>query len=83
MDGIVERPVLPSSNLDKSAALNVCRQAHSQATKLFQSFLLGLLITSATAASAKLPFIPDNFAKARAEALQRKVPIFVECWAPW
>ncbi|HET8825864.1 MAG TPA: hypothetical protein VFM77_12095 [Terriglobales bacterium] len=75
--------MFPGSNLDEPAAVTVCGQAHSRATKLFQSFLLGLLIASATAASAKLPFIQDNYAKARGEALQRKVPIFVECWAPW
>lgn len=34
-------------------------------------------------AASQLPFIQDNFTKARAEALQRKLPIFVECWAPW
>jgi uncharacterized membrane protein len=37
------------------------------------------VVTSAT----KLPFIQDDFAKARAEAVHRKLPIFVECWAPW
>jgi hypothetical protein len=33
--------------------------------------------------SAGLPFIQDDFAKARAEARERKLPIFVDCWAPW
>ncbi len=40
-------------------------------------------MTAAAASRAKLPFIQDDFSKARAEALQRKLPIFVECWAPW
>lgn len=33
--------------------------------------------------ASQLPFIHDSFTKARGEALQRKLPIFVECWAPW
>jgi len=27
--------------------------------------------------------INDDYARARAEAQRRKVPIFVEVWAPW
>jgi len=46
--------------------------------------LLALLpLTTVAASATRLPFIQDDFAKARAEAVQRKVPIFVECWAPW
>jgi hypothetical protein len=45
--------------------------------------LVFMLLTTAVASAAKLPFIQDDFAKARAQALQRKLPIFVECWAPW
>ena len=30
-----------------------------------------------------LPFIDDSYTKAVAEARARKVPIFVEAWAPW
>jgi hypothetical protein len=52
-----------------------------------RKFLLWMLLvsaaTSATASAAQLPFIQDDFAKARAEAMRRKLPIFVECWAPW
>jgi hypothetical protein len=46
---------------------------------------LSLLAVSATfgATTSRLPFIRDDFPKALAEATQRKVPIFVECWAPW
>jgi hypothetical protein len=32
---------------------------------------------------AGLPWINDNYPKALAEAKQRKLPIFVEVWAPW
>jgi hypothetical protein len=47
-------------------------------------FLWVLLAWAASATGAtRLPFIQDDFAKARADAMQRKLPIFVECWAPW
>ena len=50
---------------------------------------LGVLLLFATSAhaetgpSSRLPWIADDYAKARAEARARKVPIFVESWAPW
>ena len=43
-----------------------------------------IFVTStATATTTGLPWINDNYPKALAEAKQRKLPIFVECWAPW
>jgi hypothetical protein len=52
-----------------------------------RSFLLVLLlfmpISGVAAGATNLPFIQDDFPKARAQAMQRKLPIFVECWAPW
>jgi hypothetical protein len=30
-----------------------------------------------------LPFIQDNYTRALAEARARKVPLFIEAWAPW
>jgi len=50
-----------------------------------RNLLLWVLLASATisAGATGLPFIQDDFAKARAQALQSKLPIFVECWAPW
>lgn len=30
-----------------------------------------------------LPFISDDYPKALAEARARKLPIFIEAWAPW
>jgi hypothetical protein len=44
--------------------------------------LLGMAM-AVIASAAPLPFLQNNFAKALAEAQQRKLPIFVECWAPW
>lgn len=33
--------------------------------------------------AAGLPFLQDKFGAAQMEAKQKKLPIFVECWAPW
>ena len=30
-----------------------------------------------------LPFISDDYTRALAEARARKVPLFIEAWAPW
>jgi hypothetical protein len=30
-----------------------------------------------------LPFIRDDYTRALAEARARKVPLFIEAWAPW
>ena len=34
-------------------------------------------------APAALPFIQDDYSRALAEARQRKLPLFIETWAPW
>jgi hypothetical protein len=44
--------------------------------------------TAKTTSSAKspamvMPWIEDDYGKAITEAKARKVPIFVESWAPW
>lgn len=54
-------------------------------------FLLPLLVVAPPAraaaappgSEAKLGWIADDYAKARAEARARKLPIFIESWAPW
>ena len=38
---------------------------------------------SGSAPREVLPFIADDYPRALAEARTRKVPIFVEAWAPW
>lgn len=38
---------------------------------------------AAPAAKAALPFVEDDYARALADAKSRKVPLFVEVWAPW
>lgn len=47
---------------------------------------LGLAFTSAFAATESkptLPFVRDDYPKALAEAQARKLPLFVDVWAPW
>lgn len=48
-------------------------------------FLAVCLVASSVMAATKsvLPFIKDDFAKARAQAKAKKLPIFVEVGAPW
>ncbi len=40
-------------------------------------------IRAGASSRAVLPFIADDYPKAVALARARKVPIFVESWAPW
>jgi hypothetical protein len=50
-----------------------------------------LLCLSAAAASAlpadaprlALPFLEDDYPKAMEQARSKKLPVFVEAWAPW
>ena len=35
------------------------------------------------AAGEALPFIEDDYARAVTEARAKKLPIFVDAWAPW
>lgn len=52
--------------------------------RFFLYVLLAFMPISAFVGGANgLPLIQDDFSKARAQALQRKLPLFVECWAPW
>ena len=41
------------------------------------------LTAAPPSASSVLPFIDDDYEKALTLARQKKVPIFVEAWAPW
>jgi hypothetical protein len=38
---------------------------------------------ASVAAKHVLPFIADDYTRAVAEARARKVPLFIEAWAPW
>ena len=45
--------------------------------------LATILASGAHAAGRVLPFISDDYDRAIAEARARKVPLFIESWAPW
>ena len=49
--------------------------------KLSTLVFLSALVPSAAAAA--LPLHQDDFARARAEAKERHLPLFVDVWAPW
>lgn len=51
--------------------------------RAFSWLWAAIVILSGMARGTNLPFLQDDFAKARSEAVQRKLPIFVEIWAPW
>jgi hypothetical protein len=56
--------------------------------RLLAAALLALLPVPAAASStpAATPMVPpfvEDYAKAVAEARARKVPLFIEAWAPW
>jgi lipopolysaccharide export LptBFGC system permease protein LptF len=38
---------------------------------------------SAPASKSSLPWVEDDASRAFAEAKSKKLPIFVEAWAPW
>ena len=38
---------------------------------------------AASATPTRLPFIADDYPKARAEATRRHLPLFVDVWARW
>jgi hypothetical protein len=42
-----------------------------------------LLLALAPAQKTALPFIEDDYGKALAEAKSKKLPLFIEAWAPW
>ena len=46
-------------------------------------FALAAPLAVAAAAGRALPFIEDDYPKARALARSKRLPIFVEAWAPW
>lgn len=53
--------------------------------KLARLVMLPAIATAAMAAAPAqtLPIIHDDYSRARVEATERKLPIFVEVWAPW
>ncbi len=53
--------------------------------RLGAMFLAAAFLGAAPAAPSRnaLPWIEDDYGRALAEAKSRKLPIFVEAWAPW
>jgi len=47
------------------------------------AFLALAPVAGAAPATPGLPFMKDDYARAIQEARARKVPIFIEAWAPW
>jgi len=54
-------------------------------TRLATMFLAAVVTaaTPAAPAGSSLPWIEDDYGRALAEAKSKKLPIFVEAWAPW
>ena len=40
-------------------------------------------VASLASAKETVPFVADDYPKAVAQAKAKRVPIFVEAWAPW
>jgi hypothetical protein len=62
--------------------------ASMRTTRFAAALCAALFVAPAPAAHAKaprevLPFIPDDYPKALAEARAKGKPIFLEAWAPW
>jgi len=54
------------------------------AASLLLALAAGPALAAAPAGSRSvLPWIADDYAKALSQARARKVPIFIESWAPW
>jgi hypothetical protein len=55
--------------------------------RLHSGVLIALAVGTLAAAPAPhkavVPFIADDYPRALKEARARKVPIFIEAWAPW
>lgn len=58
---------------------------HRALATILAAATLGAAVVAASAPVQKpvLPFIEDDYGKALAEARAKKLPIFVEAWAPW
>jgi len=50
---------------------------------LFVAAAAAPAITTPPASRSSLPWIEDDAPRAFAEAKSKKLPIFVEAWAPW
>ena len=51
--------------------------------KIVIAILLFMISSTAYGKFRRLPFINDNYERAVTQAKQRKLPLFVDVWAPW
>ena len=42
-----------------------------------------VVLAIAAPGTSSLPFIEDDYPRAVAEAKAKKLPLFIEAWAPW
>ena len=54
-----------------------------RSTRVTSLLAVALAATTPLLAASNLPFIEDDYAKALSEARARKLPLFIENWAPW
>jgi hypothetical protein len=47
------------------------------------TIVVALAVAAPLLAASNLPFVEDDYAKALAEARARRLPLFIEAWAPW
>ena len=60
------------------------RRGYTPAMRFPRSLVAAALVALPLAAGAALPgWISDDWPRALSEAKARKVPIFVDAWAPW
>jgi hypothetical protein len=66
------------------AALLVATSSHAATTTSKSAPASAVTTKSATAPwHPVVPFIEDDFGRALALAKERKLPVFIEGWAPW
>ena len=59
------------------------RRMFSLRMMLSPAVALLLAVAPKPAAAPVLPWIEDDYTRAVTEAKARKIPLFVESWAPW
>ena len=59
------------------------RASSIRSLAVFALLTLGASPSSHPAKPSVLPFIADDYPKALAEARAKKLPLFVDSWAPW
>lgn len=67
----------------ETAKMNLMRWNRAAAALFALASTVSGASVSPSAPREVLPFIADDYPRALAEARARKLPIFVEAWAPW